>query len=128
MFGATVNLGTLLSRPSVVKAAKADYKLALTESAEYNITLVNEVKSLYYDFLAAKKQLAIRNLAAQSLKALVTDAQQKYERGEIAVDVYTVSKNAATEADALALTAEVAYLKSKNALEDIVGVKLENVK
>lgn len=128
MFGATINFGNLLSKPSMIKAAKADHKATVAESAEYSITLVNEVKSRYYDFLAAKKQLAIRNTAAQSLRALLTDAQQKYERGEIAIDVYTVSKNAATESEALALIAEVAYLKAKNALEDMIGAKLETVK
>ncbi len=128
MFGASINLGSLLSRPAVVKSARASYKASVAESEEYDITLATEVKSRYYDFLVAKKQLAIRNLSAQNLKGLLIDAQQKYEKGEIPIDVYTASKNAATEAAALALTSEVAYLKSKDALEDIVGTKLETIK
>ncbi|AHF14154.1 TolC family protein [Niabella soli] len=128
LFGATINLGSLLSKPSLVKAAKADYKAAVADNAEYDIMLANDVRSRYYDYLAARKQLVIRNLSAQNLKGIANDAQAKYEKGSIPLDVYTISKNAATEAAAQALGAEVTYLKAKDALEDLIGAKLETVK
>ncbi|WP_084490018.1 TolC family protein [Niabella ginsenosidivorans] len=128
MVGVSANIGALLSRPSTVKAAKAEVKSAKAETEEYDITLASDVRAKYYDYLSSKKQLAIRNLAAQSLKGIQADAQQKYERGEIAIDAYTTAKNSATEADAQALTAEVTYLKAKDALEGVIGAKLESIK
>ncbi|MFT3904327.1 MAG: TolC family protein [Niabella sp.] len=128
MTGVTVNIGNLFSKPSVVKAAKADYVVAKAEFDQADILLVNEVKARYYDYLLAKRTLEIRSLASQSYKGIIGDTKAKYERAEIAIDVYTQSRNAATEADAAALTAEVGFLKAKNALEDIIGVKLETVK
>ncbi|MGC4233790.1 MAG: TolC family protein [Niabella sp.] len=126
--GVTVNLGTLLSRPAMIKAAKADYKFAIEQSNEYNTTLATEVKGRYYDFLAAKKQLELRSLAARDLKSNLNNAQVQFQNGQTTIEAYTIAKNASIESEALALTAEVTFLKAKNALEDIIGVKLEAVK
>lgn len=126
--GVTINLGTLLSKPAVIKAAKADYKLAVEQSNEYNTTLATEVKGRYYDFLAAKKQLELRALAARDLKSNLNNAQVQFQNGQTTIEAYTIAKNASIESEALALTAEVTFLKAKNALEDIIGVKLETVK
>ncbi len=128
MTGVTVNLGNLFSKPSMVKAAKTDYVIAKAEMDQYDATLVNEVKSRYYAFLLAKRTLEIRTLAAQNYKGIMGDITAKYQRNEIPIDVYTESRNSATEADALALSAEVEYLKAKNLMEEIVGKKLEEVK
>lgn len=126
--GVTVNLGNLFSKPSLVKTAKADYVIAKAERDQYDATLINEVKSRYYNYLLARRTLEIRSLASQNYKGIMSDVKAKYERSEIAIDVYTQSRNAATEADALALAAEVEFLKAKNLLEDIIGKKLQDVK
>ncbi len=105
----TVNLGNLFSKPSLVKTAKADYVIAKAERDQYDATLVNEVKSRYYNYLLARRTLEIRSLASQNYKGIMSDVKAKYERSEIAIDVYTQSRNAATEADALALAAEVEF-------------------
>lgn len=127
MAGVSVNLGNILAKPSLIKNAKADYEIAKANSIEYDATLTNEVKSRYYNFLLAKKNLQIRNMASQNYKGIMSDVKLKYERAEIPIDAYTTSRNAATEAEASVLTAEVAYLVAKNALEEIIGSKLENV-
>lgn len=126
--GVSVNLGNFISKPSVVKMARADHELAKLESIEYDNVLASEVKSRYYDYLLARKQLTLRTVAAQSYKGIINDAKLKYERAEIAIEVYTAARNAATESEALVLAAEVAFLKAKNALEDVIGTKLENIK
>ena len=127
-FGMNVSLGNLLSKPSLIKGAKTEYNAAKAESSEYEATLIAEVKTRYYDYLLAKRQLELRNLSTQSLKVLLNDAKAKYERAEITIDAYTTSKNAETESEAALLNAEEAYLKAKTALETIIGTQLENVK
>ena len=74
-----------------------------------------------------KKQLEIRNLAFQNSKVEGADAKTKYERGDITIEAYNSSRSVAIEAEAIVLAAEVNYLKAKNALEDMIGTKLENV-
>lgn len=128
MLGVSANLGSLFSKPSLVKAAKADYEAAKAETDEYNITLTNEVKSRYYTFLLARRQLQVRSMATQSYKSIMTEVRTKYEKAEIPIDAYTTARNSSTEAESMALNAEVDYLKAKNALEEIIGVRLEDVK
>lgn len=128
LFGASINLGLFLAKPSIIKAAKADYKLAKADDEEYDGTLTNEVRNRYYAYLLAKRTLEIRNTAAQNLRGVMATVKTKYERAEIPIDTYTAARNAATEADATALAAEVDLLKSKNALEEIIGAKIETVK
>lgn len=128
MAGINVNLGNLFSKPSVIKAAKANYEIAKLDNAEYDAVLANEVKARYYAYLLARKTLQIRSLSSQNLKSIMNDVKLKYERAEIPIDVYTLSRNTATESEALALTSEVEFLKAKNALEEIIGTTLENVK
>lgn len=127
-FGANVNLGNLLSKPGIIKAAKADYKIARAQSEDYNRILANNVKLAYYDYLAAKKQLELSILAAKDLKSILANAQAQFQNGTVTIDVYTAAKSASISADAGTLTAEVAYLKAKNNLEDLIGEKLEKVR
>ncbi|MFV0607173.1 MAG: TolC family protein [Niabella sp.] len=126
--GVSINLGSILSKPSIIKAAKADYNAAKAESEEYNLTLVSEVKTRYYNYLNSRKQLEIRTLAAQNLKITLNDAKLKYERNEITMEDYMLARNAATEADALTVSAETEFLKTRDALEDIIGTTLDKVK
>ncbi|MFT4094889.1 MAG: TolC family protein [Niabella sp.] len=126
-FGVSANLGSLLSRPATIKAAKADYKIAKAQHDDYRLTLINNVKSNYYDYLAAKKQLELITLGAKDLKSILNNAQTQFQNGTITIDVYTAAKSASISADAGVLNAEVSFLKSKNALENIIGSKLEMV-
>lgn len=126
--GVSLNLGSIISRPSRVKAAKANYLAAQAETHEYYTNLVTEVKTRYYDYLLTKKQLELNNLASQNSKTIFADVRLKFEKGQISVDQYTVAKSAADQAEAATLASEVAYLKAKNALEDLIGAKLENVR
>lgn len=126
--GVSVNLGTLLAKPSTVKAAKAEHEAAQAENREYFMTLATEVKSRYYDYLLAKKQLALNNVSLLSSKTIFSDAKTKFESGQITIDQYTVAKTATDQSEAILLASEVTYLKAKNALEDMIGEKLENVK
>ncbi|WP_346239109.1 TolC family protein [Niabella insulamsoli] len=127
-FGVTVNLGSFLAKPATIKAAKADYKVAMAQNNDYKNTLVQLVKSSYYDFITAKKQLAIKTLAASDFKSILTNAQAQFQNGTVTLDIYTAAKSASIDADVQVLEAEVAYLKAKNVLEGIIGTTIENVK
>lgn len=126
--GIGMNLGSLFSKPALIKAANADYKSAKAQKQEYIITLTSEVKNRYYDLLLTKKQLELNNISFQNAKSVLADAKSKYQTGQITIDQYTIAKSAADQSEAGTLVAEVNYLKAKNALEDLIGVKLENVK
>lgn len=127
-FSVNVNLGQLLSKPSVIKSAKETYKATQAQSADYLIALKTEVRTKYYDYILKKSNLLLRNQSSQELKVTLTDAKLKYERSQIPVDVYTTAKNTSLEADELLLNSEAGFLIAKNALEDLIGAKIEDVK
>ncbi|HTG55441.1 MAG TPA: TolC family protein [Niabella sp.] len=127
-FGINLNLGNVLSKPALIKSAKADYVIAQEQNKDYKNVLINNVKGRYYAFLSARKMLELRALAASDLKAVFTSAQNQFKNNEVSIEVYTSTKNLLVEAEASSLSAEVDYLKAKNELEDIIGTRLENVR
>lgn len=127
-YGVTINLGSLFSKPSNIKAAKADYSAAKAQNEEYAIVLKSEVKSKYYEYIQRKANLVLRNQSTQDLKLLYTDSKLKYERNQVDIDAYTKAKNALDQATELFLASEVDFLKAKNALEDLIGAKIDEVK
>ena len=52
----------------------------------------------------------------------------KFEKGEITLQAYNSSRISASGADSSRIQAEIEFLKAKNALEDIIGKKLDQVK
>ena len=127
-FGVNVSLGALLAKPSIIKSANATLKAAQAQSEDYLISLKTEVRTKYYEYLLRKSNLLLRNQSSQELKVTLTDAKLRYERSQISVDAYTIAKNTSLESDELLLNAEAAYLIAKNALEDLIGSKLEDIK
>ena len=126
--GISVGLSNLLSKPAVLKSAKADYEIAKAQYTDYRAVLTNNVKAAYYDFLVAKKQVELSSLAAKDMRGILQNAQTQFQNGTTTIDAYTAAKSASVTADISLLTAEVTFLKAKNALESFIGKKLEEVK
>ncbi|WP_345229928.1 TolC family protein [Olivibacter ginsenosidimutans] len=126
-FGVNLNLGTFLQKPFQIKQAKADYEIAKLENQEYNMMLATEVKSRYYEYIRAKSELKIKTQASQDTKSLYDDLKTKFERGQITHESYSMARNTYAEANSAKIEAEVNFLKAKDTLEEIIGVKLESL-
>ncbi|PTT03011.1 hypothetical protein DBR11_03480, partial [Pedobacter sp. HMWF019] len=70
-FGATINIGVFLQKPSMTKKAKAELKIAKLEDQEYETTLTNEVKKRYYTYLRLLKDLKIKTQNCQDNSSVV---------------------------------------------------------
>jgi len=127
-FGVNVNVGTILQTPFTVKQAKAEYRVAQLENQEYDLTLANEVKRRYYDYILALKDLKVKTNGAQDAYSLLQNLRYKFEKAEITHESYSVARTALTESETNKLAAEAALLKAKDTLEEIIGTKLEEVK
>lgn len=127
-FGVSTSLGTLLSRPFQVKRAKGEYKIAQLEDEEYTTTLTMEVKRRYYDYILMLAQLKMNTKNAQDNRSIFENSKTKFEKGEITLDVYNQSRVAQSGADLGQIQAEIAYLKAKDLLEEVIGGKLSDVK
>lgn len=127
-FGISVSLGSLLSKPFQVKRAKGEYKIAQLEDEEYTTTLTMEVKRRYYDYILMVEQLKMNTKNAQDNRSIFESFKTKFEKGEITLDAYNQSRVTQSGTDLGKIQAEIAYLKAKDLLEEIIGVKLEEVK
>lgn len=127
-FGINVNLGSVLQTPFRVKQAKAQYKVAVEENNEYTLTLTNEVKRRYYDYLLALKDLRVKTTGVQNAISIGEELRYKFENGEITHESYSFAVRLLTEAESGTLLAESALLKAKDALEEIIGTTLDNAK
>lgn len=127
-FGVSLNLGNFLQKPYIGKKAKADYKIAQLEAQEYDMTLATEVKRRYYAYIEQLGQLKVNTQSVQDNKNVAENLKYKFEKGEISLEVYNQSRINLAAANTAKITSEVSYLTAKDALEEIVGKPLADVK
>ncbi|MNK87850.1 Outer membrane efflux protein [compost metagenome] len=127
-FGINVNLGNFLQKPFTTKKAKADLKIAQYEADEYELALVVEVKKRYYTYIQQVSQLKIYTESVQDNKNTAENLRRRFEKGEIPLDNYNQSRINLTSANTAKIQTEVNLLSAKDSLEEIIGVKLSDVK
>jgi len=127
-FGVNMSLGSFLQKPFQIKQAKSGHKIAQLEQQEYDVILANEVKNRYYEYILQLNELKLKTQSAQDNKTVSDDMRYKFEKGEITLQAYNSSRISASGADSSRIQSEIEFLKAKDALEDIIGKKLEQVK
>lgn len=127
-FGVSLNLGGFLSKPFAVKRAKMEYRVAKLQSEDYEITLIGEVKRRYYTYIQTLADLKIRTQTAQDNASVAANARRKFEKGEIPLDNYNATRVALALSNTDQIQNEVNYLNAKDALEEIIGKKLSEIK
>lgn len=127
-FGVNVSLGVLLSKPFMVKKAKLDYKVLEYQAEEYNLTIANEVRARYYDYIQTITLLKLNTQMAQENKGVAESLRNRFEKGEITLDAYNQSRINQFNSMQSKIQSETVYLKSKDLLEQIIGAKLSDVK
>ena len=126
-FGVSVNLGNFLQKPFEVKKAKAELKVAQLEEKEYASVLANEVKTRYYNYIYQLNELKLKTQSAQDNKTVSDDLRYKFEKGEITLQGYNEARISLSGSNSEKIQAELEFLKAKDALEQIIGKKLEEI-
>jgi len=127
-YQATLNLGVFLQKPAQIKRAKADLKIAQFESEDYDATLVTEVKRRYYNYIRLINDLKIKTQTSQDNKDVVDNLKAKYEKGEGQSEAYIYARIKLSEANSNKIQAENDLLIAKDALEEIIGQRLVDIK
>lgn len=127
-YGVSVNLGNFLQKPFMVKRAKAEYKIAKLQEQDYDVYLATEVKKRYYNYIQALSELKIKTQNAQENKTVAENARRRFEKGEISLDNYNAARLLLADSNSEQIQIEVNYLNSKDALEEIIGKKLTEIK
>jgi outer membrane protein TolC len=123
-FSISASLGSLIAAPYRIKQAKIEYEITKLQSEDYNKILVSEVKNRYYEYILQLKELKLRTQEVQDSKGIADDIALRFERGEIELGAYNASKSMYNSTKSTKMQTEVAYLRAKDQLEEIIGKKL----
>jgi outer membrane protein TolC len=127
-YSVNINIGNFLQKPFLAKKAKAEHKVAQLQAQDFKQTLATEVKRRYYAYIQQINQLKIYSQSVQDNKNVADNLKYKFEKGEIPLDTYNQSRINLTTANTSKIQTEVNLLSAKDALEEIIGVKLSDVK
>lgn len=126
--GFFVNIGSILQKPTQVRKANDELRVAGLEKEAYLLTLEAEVKQRYFEYAKAKAMYRIIAKSLLDAQSLVDDAKYRFERGEIAFDAYTraLSDKSIRLQSKVSMAGDVLIAKSK--LEALTGKKLEDIR
>lgn len=127
-FGVSINPGTLLQKPSQIKKAKEQIRIAELNQEEYNLTLETEVKRRYFSYLQYKQSLLLATNALLDAQGSFNVMKLKYQKSEITFEEYNAASTALNQATQNKIQAEVNLLTSKANLEELTVKKLEEIK
>jgi len=126
-FGVNMTIGNFLQKPYQVRKAQSELKIAQLEEKEYDAILTNEVKSRYYAYILQLNELKLKTQSAQDNKTVADDMRYKFEKAEITLQAYNTSRVISSGTDSSRIQTEIDFLKAKDALEEIIGKKLEEI-
>lgn len=127
-FGVSISPGALLAKPSQIKKAKEQVKMAEASQAEYLLNLEATVKSRYVIYLQYSQSLLPANNAYMDALSSYNVIKIKYEKGEATFLEYNSASSTLNAASQAKIQSESNYLNAKIALEELTVLKLEQIK
>lgn len=127
-FSATFNLGTILKTPYEVRNAKERERIADYEINQAKHQLRSEVLTRYRKYEASIEVLKIRTKASEDLYTSYTLVKKSFEQGNTTLKTYIEATNAYNQSLEQKLVAESNVSIALIALEEVIGVPLEEVK
>ena len=124
----SINIGQILTTPFAVRGAKESVKVAQFQQAEYNLSIESTVKKLYFQYLSAQAELRLRSGAIIDGETAVKQLKYSFQKGETTFQIYNEALTSLYQQGGFKVQAELATLTAKTNLEEVLGVKLEEVK
>ena len=126
--GVNIPLGIFTETSRKVKIAKEDYKISQLNLNEQKLTLRAEVLKRYQNYLSAKELLKINTEAENDSYNSYLLIEEQFKSGEISVAQYMSTSKLYNDQRAVKTRSENLYQESVISLEEIIGIKLEDVK
>jgi outer membrane protein TolC len=126
-FGATLSLGNIFSDPIKVKRAKEETAIAIQQVNSRKLTLRAEVLRRYQMYLTNKELLKVQADALEDASSSFSLAEQKFKNGEATIVDFNSALENLNIRKTQKITAERDFYISKIDIEELIGVKLEDV-
>ncbi len=124
---ANLSLGTLFTIPYNTRRSKEELKIAHSQVEERRHFIRAEVMRLYTNYLLQEKIYTIQVQMAVDREDKQRVTEQAFRNGDITFESYSEARSAQNQASIAFFQAEVSYFTAKVALEELIGVKLEEV-
>ncbi|RFZ84547.1 hypothetical protein DYU05_02710 [Mucilaginibacter terrenus] len=124
----SVNIGQFLRKPFAVKSAKESVNIARYQKEEYDLSLTAQVKRLYFSYLSAQAELRLRSGAIVDGETAVKQLKYSFQKGETTFQTYNEALTSLYQQGGYKVQAELSLLTAKTNLEELLGVKLEDIK
>ncbi|MEX1238456.1 MAG: TolC family protein [Cyclobacteriaceae bacterium] len=125
---ASVSLGTFLNTPYAIKKSREALVITQANINTQKLAIRNTVLKLYNEYLMRER---VYKLQAQALLDTETShklAEQRFRRGEISFETYSISLATYNEIMIAQLESERDYKNAKLDLEQWIGMRLEDVR
>ncbi len=126
-FGASLNLGNIFIDPIKVKRAKEETAIAVANVNSRKLTLRAEVLRRYQFYLTNKELLKVQVEALEDASNLFSTSEQKFKNGEATIVDYNNALEILNSRKTQKITSEREFNISKIDIEELIGVKLEDV-
>lgn len=126
--GIQIPLGSFFEIPQQVKIAKKDLEISKLRVNETKLTLRANVLSRYQTYLSFKEIYKIQKEAETDTYSNHLLIEQKFKAAEVHVNAFVQSSKNYNDQRVKTVLSENAYKQSIVALEELIGIKLIDVK
>ena len=126
--GASIALGTFFNVPYTIKRNREALAIAELNVNAQKLAVRNQVLKLYNEYLMREQIYKLQSQALLDNETSHKLAEQRFKRGEITFETYSVSLTSYNDGVAAHLQAERDYKNAKLDLEQWIGMRLEDVR
>lgn len=126
-FGLIVPLGIFVKNPNETKQNRQKFVIAQEQVNAQKLEVRRIVLKAYNDYLLAEKVFKIQSQQFSDTESNLKLIEQRFKRGETNFEVYTSSQAELNRASIAMLQADRDFKNAKLDLEQLIGIRLEDV-
>lgn len=125
---ATISLGQFLSIPYNTKKAKEQVAIAQSAVNVQKLEVRNQVIKAYNEYVLREKIYKVQSQLRSDNETSHKLIEQRFKNGETTFETYSLSLNNYSTVAIATLEAETAFKNAKVDLEQLIGMRLEDVR
>jgi outer membrane protein TolC len=127
-FGATISLGQFISIPANTKISKERAKIAEANVNSQKLIVRNSVLKAYNEYVLREKIYKVQSQLLMDNETSHKLIEQRFKNGETNFETYSLSLNNFSNVTVGHLESERNYKNAKLDLEQLIGMRLEDVR
>ncbi|MEQ9306398.1 MAG: TolC family protein [Marinoscillum sp.] len=125
--GASINFGMFLTIPYETKRSKEELMISQSVEDSYELTLEAQVLRQYHNYILQRKIFKLQEEELMNAENNFKLREEQFTRGEISFDDYSGNRSVHNQTQVTYFRAEAALRDARVNLEELIGVKLEEV-